>query len=152
MKKYMGGVLVVLAILVITFLLGVVLGACASTRRVPLYDGDDVTNLVTDAPSGTVLVLVPVTIHNDRSRDLIDPFFYLIGNGRHPLGRVESLSTRRVFVDSKWLVAADGCFRIVAHYVGQGDLTYDKVCWRSGEVVDVTLSTLFNSGAAWSHR
>jgi hypothetical protein len=97
-------------------------------------------------------MLVPVTITNDRSRDLVDPHFYLIGNGRHSLGIVNSLSTKRVFVDSRWLVSPDGTFQIIAHYPGMGDLYYEKVSWRKGESVFVTLSTFFNPVAAWSHR
>jgi hypothetical protein len=125
------------------------MAGCASTRSVRDYDGGSIE--IQQAPDSVQLVLV--TIQNDRSRDMTDPTFYIIGSaGRHSLGIVRSLSTRRILVDSQWLRGADGCVRIVAHYAGLGELTYDKVCWRPGEKVDVTLSTLFNSGAAWSHR
>lgn len=127
----------------IAYLLG-----CASVQRTSDYDGA----IEAVAASSDNATLVPITITNDRSRDMTDPRFYVIGNGRHSLGIVASLSTKRVFVDSKWLTSADGCFQVIAHYVGEGDLTYQKVCWRRGEVIDVTLSTLFNPVAAWSHR
>jgi hypothetical protein len=127
----------------IAYLLG-----CASAQRDPSYDD----SLEFAAGALDNATLIPITIQNDRSRDIADPTFFIVANGRHSLGIVQSLSSRRIFVDSRWLVAADGCMRIVAHYVGGGDLTYNLVCWRPGEVIDVTLSTLFNPVAAWSHR
>lgn len=94
---------------------------------------------------------IRVTIQNNRSADPIDPTFYLVGQGRHSLGVVKGLETKSVLVDTKWL-PTDGCVRVVAHYVGEGDWTSEQFCWRRGEVIEVALQNIFSTSSAWSHR
>lgn len=126
----------------------IMMSGCASVTRERDYDG---ALELLPTPSDSAL-LVPITIDNTRSNDLGDPVFYLIGNGRHSLGRVPDLSKRRVFIDSRWLTGADGTFQIYVHYVGLGDLYYERMAWRPGESISVQLTTPFNSVAMWSHR
>jgi hypothetical protein len=119
------------------------LSACATVPNT--YDGQ----LTIPETSGT---FVPVTISNNRSRDVDNPpTFFLVGSGRHSLGVVSGEEKRTVLIDEKWL-PSDGCVNIVAHYVGRGDLAYSQFCWRKGDVIEVTLDEQFNPVAAWAHR
>jgi hypothetical protein len=118
---------------------------CASVSHDPLYDGTTVIYQATDSKE------IQVTINNNRSRDLTDPRFYLIGMGRHDLGIVGSLSSKTQKMDRAWL-GPDGCMSVVAHYVGTGDWVSDKVCWSPGEVIEVSLNPIFSTSTAWSHR
>lgn len=116
---------------------------CASSPRVPL-------NEIEALPDGTVLVALTIT--NARTRDAIDPHIYLVGRGRHFLGVVGGMGgTKSRLVDTRWF-DPEGCMRIVARFVGKGELRFDRFCWRRGEVIEVTLYDPFNPISAWSHR
>lgn len=122
---------------------------CASPRGVPLYDGDDVTNLVTSPDSA---LYVRVHIENHRTVDAIAPTIYLTGSGRHSLGRIEGMGGKiDRLVDTAWF-GADNCLQISAHYAGGRDLTFDRICWRKGERIIADLDNVFSPIAAWSSR
>lgn len=124
----------------------VVMMSCASIPHDPLYDGEE---RIVDLPDSTILIRL--TIQNNRTRDALDPHFYLLGTGRHSLGIVAGMGTKKVlFVDTKWL-APDGCVTIIAHYVGLGDWTSAKACWHNGYVFDVSLQEIFSTSTAWAH-
>ena len=95
---------------------------------------------------------VRLTINNRRTNDALAPHIILIGNGRHELGIVQGMGGKlSKLVDTRWF-GASGCFRVIAHYVGTGDLIFDEVCWRPGEVVTASLDDIFIPAALWSHR
>jgi hypothetical protein len=122
--------------------------ACATVRHDPLYDGAlDIPESNTDSA-----YLIPVHVENHRTIDALAPHIILSGSGRHDLGIVSGVGGRLDrFIDSSWL-GADGCFQITAHYVGTGDLVFDRVCWRRGERIEATLDNVFNPVASWAHR
>lgn len=122
---------------------------CATVHHDPLYDGDPVVIPDTWSDSTT---LVPITIVNSRVRDAIDPHFYFLSNGRHPLGIVHGLGEKKtLFVDTKW-IRSDGAITIVAHYPSGGDFVYETFYWKPGLRIDVSLDDIFNPIAAWAHR
>jgi len=139
MKRYWQAMAMVLAM------------ACAAVQHDPLYDGSLIPGGEIIAQASDSVVLVPIKIENSRARDAADPVFYLIGNGKHSLGSVPDLSTKRLFVDSRWLDSPDGQITIVAHYIGGSDLIYESFPYRAGEVIDISLDPTFNRVAAWAH-
>jgi hypothetical protein len=111
-----------------------------------------VTACASAPTSADLTTLVPITIENNRTNDVIDPRFRLVGSGSHDLGIVGGMGGRlRRMIDTRWF-DANGCMTIVAHYVGGRDLTFDRFCWRHGERIDVALDDIFNPVAAWAHR
>lgn len=124
-----------------------VMASCATIPHDPLYDGGEP---IIEIPDSTTLVRL--TILNNRVQDALDPHFYLLGTGRHSLGIVPGMGGKREhFVDTRWF-APDGCMVVIAHYVGLGDWTSQRFCWRSGEVIDVSLQAIMSTSTAWSHR
>lgn len=127
----------------------VVTTGCATARHDPLYDGE----ITPEAPSADSITFVPVRIQNSRSSPTEisnPPMFFLLGNGKHQLARVEGLSSRTVFVDSRWLTSADGEITIVVHYAGGAELTYARFAWHPGQTISVSLEVTFNPISAWS--
>lgn len=123
------------------------LSGCASPRGVPDYDGDLIPQ---DAADSTTYV--KVHIENHRTVDALAPTIYLTGSGRHSLGRIEGMGGKiDRLVDTSWF-GADGCLQLSAHYVGSGDLVFDRLCWRPHETITASLDNIFVSGSAWSHR
>ena len=121
--------------------------ACASIKHDPSYDGEQAIS-----PSAVSVTLVPIIIENNRTNDAIDPHFRLVGSGLHDLGIVQGMGGRlHRMSDTRWF-DADGCMTIIAHFVGVGDLTFNRFCWRRGERIDVALDDIFNPVAAWAHR
>jgi hypothetical protein len=124
-----------------------VVAACASVRD-PMYDGD----VVIPTTSSDSATFIRITIENNRTIDAIPPAFYLTGTGRHALGIVQGMGGKLVkMIDTSWF-GVDGCLTITAHYVGSGDLVFDRICWSPGYVIDVSLDNLFNPISAWAHR
>jgi hypothetical protein len=118
---------------------------CARTN--PYYDHVEIPEL-----SGDSVTYIPLTIVNSRVRDALDPHFYLISNGKHPLGIVKGMGEKRtVLVDTRW-IRSDGMVTIIAHYPGSGDFTYEQFQWFPGQVIDVSLDEIFNPISAWAHR
>lgn len=121
---------------------------CASPRGVPDYDGD----LIPQSDATDSVTFVKVHIENHRTVDALAPTIYLTGSGRHSLGRIEGMGGKiDRLVDTAWF-ASDGCLQLSAHYVGNGDLVFDRLCWRKGEIITASLDNIFVSGSAWSHR
>lgn len=146
MKKYLGSVVFLLGTAVAVFLLGLFMASCATIPHDPLYDGEE---RIIGLPDSTTLIRL--TIQNNRTRDALDPHFYLSGTGRHSLGVVAGMGTKKVlFVNTKWL-GPDGCVTITAHYVGLGDWTSAKACYHAGYVFDVSLQEIFATSTAWAH-
>lgn len=136
-----------LALLIAVPLYIILATGCATPRGVPDYDGDLIPQDAADSS-----VFVRVHIENHRTVDAIAPTIYLTGSGRHSLGRIEGMGGMiDRLVDTNWFDAS-GCMQISAHYTGSGDLTFDKFCWRQGEIVEATLDNVFNPVAAWAHR
>ena len=122
-------------------LLALALVACATVRD-PSYDA-------ADSPSPESVL---ITIENHRTTDAIPPHFVLVGMGRYDLGPVSGMGGKLTrLIDVRWL-GPMGCTRIIAHYAGIGDLTYDEFCWKRGEKIWVALDDIFVPVAAWSHR
>lgn len=135
-----------LALLIAVPLYIILATGCATPRGVPDYDGDLIPQ------SATVPDSVRVTILNERTIDAQPPRIYLDGMGRHDLGIISSIDGRiSRLVSTSWF-GPSGCFTIVAHFVGRGDLRFSEVCWRPGEVVSATLLNHFDPRTAWSHR
>lgn len=123
-----------------------VMMSCATIPHDPLYDGEE---RIVDLPDSTTLIRL--TIVNNRVQDMTPPHFYLLGTGRHSLGVVSGMGTKKVlFVNTKWL-GPDGCVTIIAHYVGLGDWVSAKACWHEGYVFDVSLQEIFATSTAWAH-
>lgn len=121
-----------------------VVAACASPKGIPLYDGESVV------PDATALV--KVTIENNRSRDITDPRFYLVGRGmKYSLGIVQGMG-KRVFSVDRGVFPLDGCMSVMAHWAGGSDWVSEEFCVRPGQVVDVQLQLLLSTSNAWSHR
>lgn len=138
-----------LALVIIVPLYIILATGCATARGVPDYDGADVPSLVTSPDSTTY---VRVHIENHRTVDAIAPTIYLTGSGRHSLGRIEGMGGKiDRLVDTSWF-ASDGCLQLSAHYVGSGDLVFDRLCWREHEIITASLDNIFIAASAWSHR
>lgn len=127
----------------------VILTGCATTRTIPrdpFYDGGELVL------SGDSTTFIRIKIENHRTKDDADPRIYVVGSGSHSLGVIGGINGKiDRLIDTRWL-GPDGCLRIVAHYVGLGDLVFSNVCWRPGEFIEAALDDLFNPNTAWSHR
>lgn len=121
---------------------------CATARGgVSGYDGEmEIPPTYEDS-----VTLIPVTISNNRNRDITAPRFHLLGLGRHDLGYVQPMHTVRKLVDRNWF-GTDGCVKIVAHWVGAGDWTSQEFCLHRGETVSVNLEAILSTSNAWAHR
>jgi hypothetical protein len=147
MKRY-ARMLFDLALFAGVMVMFAILTACATVRHDPAYDGE----VLLSAPTADSSLYVPIHIENHRTIDALPPTFYLTGSGRHSLGIVQGVDGKLDrLIDTSWF-GADGCMTITAHYVGWGDLVFDRFCWRPGERIDVALDNIFNPVAAWSHR
>lgn len=134
--------------LVIAVPLAIILGTgCASVPKVESYDGYEIV----PTASADTLTVVPIVVRNNRSQDAIDPTFYLIGYGRHALGTVRGLTTRKLLIDRRW-IPSDGIMTVVAHYPGGPEWVSEKITWRPGYKIEVSLQSLINTSSAWAHR
>lgn len=134
--------------LVIAVPLAIAVAGCASVQHDPLYDGE----IIPQVPSADTVTFIPFVLENHRTIDLNPPHILFISFGRRDLGIVQGYGTAlRTMIDTRW-IAADGCIQIVAHYVGTGDLVFDRFCWRKGERITASLDNIFVAGSAWSRR
>lgn len=124
-------------------------GCVPALKHDPLYNGEVVPQV--EAPPDTIRVFL-IHIENNRTKDALPPHFIITGSGRHDLGIIEGMGGHLDRpIDTAWL-DGERCMTIIAHYIGGGDLVFDRTCWKKGERVTASLDNIFVPGSSWSHR